>query len=517
VVPDCLCVRVCVCAASPAALVAYYALSLRVVRLAMPDYTALYRKSSELDAEFLRVHHRVKTAAEQIAFFDGGAREREIVEQAHEELMDHQWKINWMNFKLGMVQDIFQSRVPEVFQWVLRFGYSYRYGGTDAEVLADGGASLNMNQAYLQSVIPQISGNLGAAIALSDRFAQVAGQIVRVAEFQEVLDELEEQQDAASARATATAAADASAVAGDGPSASKSEAHGAEGGTYVPTTEQIISFDDVSIVTPAGECIATGLSWEATPASTMMLTGRSAAGKSSVVRAIAGIWKTSCGTVTVHNTTDQPMPSLKDVFVVPQQLLMAVGSLSDQLTYPDSLAAESRTEELEAHMLGLLQVVGIEYLVTRWGERDVADESQTRRTGRQRGSEWDGIFAAREALGSGWDREVRWEDVLSLGEQQRMGIARMLYHQPRFAVLDECTSAVSVDAEEELYRAAMTSGTTCVTVSQRLTLPEFHQFELKVGVNEARGWSAAAIEAGQANQLLSGSQGEAMHATTELH
>ena len=50
-----------------------------------------------------------------------------------------------------------------------------------------------------------------------------------------------------------------------------------------------------------------------------------------------------------------------------------------------------------------------------------------------------GIFAAREGgSGSGWDREVRWEDVLSLGEQQRMGIARMLYHEPRFAVLDEC-------------------------------------------------------------------------------
>lgn len=170
----------------PAALVAYYLLSLRVVRLAMPNYTALYRKSSELDAEFLRVHHRVKTAAEQIAFFDGGSREREIVEEAHANLMDHQWKIYWMNFKLGIVQDVFQSRIPEVFQWVLRFNYSYRYGGTDAQVLADSGASLNKNQTYLMSVIPQISGNLGAAIALSDRFAQVAGQIVRVAEFQEV-------------------------------------------------------------------------------------------------------------------------------------------------------------------------------------------------------------------------------------------------------------------------------------------------------------------------------------------
>jgi hypothetical protein len=178
-----------------------------------------------------------------------------------------------------------------------------------------------------------------------------------------------------------------------------------------------------------------------------------------------------------------------------------------------------------------------------------------------------GIFAALQGGGgSGWDREVRWEDVLSLGEQQRMGIARMLYHEPRFAVLDEyvdqiqfpavvastaaksslrradqpraaeclprpsqpacarlscvccrCTSAVSVDAEEELYRAAMTSGTTCITVSQRLTLPEFHHFEMKVGVNEACGWSARDIEEGQKNQLLSGSHTEAMHATTELH
>lgn len=239
----------------------------------------------------------------------------------------------------------------------------------------------------------------------------------------------------------------------------------------MPTVERKISFDDVTIVTPAGECIATGLSWEATPGRTMMLTGRSAAGKSSVVRAIAGIWQVASGTVKVHNTTDRPIPSLKDVFVVPQQLLMAVGTLSDQLTYPDSLDPESRTPEKEEHMLAILRTVGIEYLVTRWADRDVVDESQTRRTGRQRGSEWDGtfqdfssclllcrlekvdvgfpsydphrlcalgIFAALQGGGgSGWDREVRWEDVLSLGEQQRMGIARMLYHEPRFAVLDE--------------------------------------------------------------------------------
>ena len=119
--------------------------------------------------------------------------------------------------------------------------------------------------------------------------------------------------------------------------------------------------------------------------------------------------------------------------------------------------------------------------------------------------------------GTGWDRWARWEDVLSLGEQQRMGIARMLFHKPRFAVLDECTSAVSVDAEEELYRSAMSSGTTCLTISQRMTLPKFHKKELKVGVNSASGWSLEAIAEGQKNQMASGSLEDAMHVTAELH
>ena len=305
----------------PAALVAYYFLSLNVVRMAMPDYTWLYRKSSELDAEFLRVHHRVKTAAEQIAFFDGGSREREIVEQAHAELMDHSWKINWMTMKLGVVQDIFQSRIPDIFQWVLWFTYAVMHGGTDAQVLSDGGAALTQNQTMLMEVIPQVSGNLGAAIALSDRFAQVAGQIVRVAEFQEVLDELEEIQEADAALAKPKAQTVASA---DGTSSTR--------GTYAGTKERKISLNDVTVVTPAGECIVTGLSCEVTPNNALMLTGRSASGKSSVVRAIAGIWHLSSGRIEVHNTTDEPMPSLRDLFVVPQQLLMATGTLADQLT-----------------------------------------------------------------------------------------------------------------------------------------------------------------------------------------
>jgi ABC-type uncharacterized transport system fused permease/ATPase subunit len=83
------------------------------------------------------------------------------------------------------------------------------------------------------------------------------------------------------------------------------------------------------------------------------------------------------------------------------------------------------------------------------------------------------------------------------------GFARLLYHGPEFGVLDECTSAVSVDAEEKLYKAAIDLGVSCVTVSQRLTLPEFHSQELRLGENCRSGWSLHPVDPLAHNTLAS--------------
>jgi ABC-type uncharacterized transport system fused permease/ATPase subunit len=50
-----------------------------------------------------------------------------------------------------------------------------------------------------------------------------------------------------------------------------------------------------------------------------------------------------------------------------------------------------------------------------------------------------------------WDTVLNWEDILSLGEQQRIAMARLFYHQPRVAILDECTSALNVELEKQFY------------------------------------------------------------------
>lgn len=79
----------------------------------------------------------------------------------------------------------------------------------------------------------------------------------------------------------------------------------------------------------------------------------------------------------------------------------------------------------------------------------------------------------------GWDAVSDWNDVLSGGEKQRTAMGRLIFHKPKYAILDECTSAVSVDVEGHLYAYMKSIGITMITVSHRETLWKYHDYLLK--------------------------------------
>jgi energy-coupling factor transporter ATP-binding protein EcfA2 len=95
------------------------------------------------------------------------------------------------------------------------------------------------------------------------------------------------------------------------------------------------------------------------------------------------------------------------------------------------------------------------------------------------------------------DREVDWESVLSMGEKQRLAMARMYFHKPKFAILDECTSGVSASMERRLYESCVKEGITCITISHRPVLEQYHDVVLNVLKDGKGGWTFRMTERGR--------------------
>ncbi|CAM9106608.1 unnamed protein product [Ascophyllum nodosum] len=209
-------------------------------------------------------------------------------------------------------------------------------------------------------------------------------------------------------------------------------------GSVLLNEDSVIEFIDVPLVTPTGEVLIESLSFKVEAGMNVLIAGPNGSGKSSMFRVLGGLWPLAGGTLL--------KPPGSRLFYVPQRPYLALGTLRDQVVYPHTLEEAIGKGLTDEALVSILESVKLGYLLEREG---------------------------------GWDAVRDWSDVLSGGEKQRLALSRLFYHRPQFAILDECTSAVSVDVEGAIYRLAARSGITLFTVSHRKSLWEHHEYLLR--------------------------------------
>lgn len=208
-------------------------------------------------------------------------------------------------------------------------------------------------------------------------------------------------------------------------------------GKYVLSDK--IAFEDVPIVSPNGDILVQNLSFTIEPGTHTFIQGPNGCGKSSLFRILGELWPLFAG--TVHK------PPMEDMFYIPQRPYLPHGTLRDQIIYPHSLEKMASLKIFDKDLEELMKVVKLDDLIDKRG---------------------------------GFDQIEDWNDTLSGGQKQRIAMCRLLYHRPKFAILDECTSAVSIEAEGAIYQHFKDEGITLITVSHRESLMKYHNHVLKM-------------------------------------
>ena len=188
-----------------------------------------------------------------------------------------------------------------------------------------------------------------------------------------------------------------------------------------------VDLKDIEVALPSGKpLVAADVKFA--PHQDVLLTGPSGSGKSTLFRAIGGIWPFGKGTITVPQGTK--------AITLPQRPYLPIGTLEAAISYPSKPGTFDA-----ASIRGLLEAVGLPAMAERLEER------------------------------------AHWNRMLSLGEQQRLGIARAILHAPDFLFLDEATASLDEPAEARLYQLIKdrVPNVTIISIGHRSTLAAFHK------------------------------------------
>ncbi|KAJ3413910.1 hypothetical protein HDV05_007352 [Chytridiales sp. JEL 0842] len=430
-----------------------YMITATLMRAVTPSFGKMAAIEAQLEGDFRTAHSRLITNAEEIGFYHGGDLEKSILNRTYLKLIKHINGIYNIRIAYNMFEDMIikysWSAVGLLISSIPVFYPEYAGSRTKREAAAiaeedsiggpvpEGGVDRktgSRTQGFITNKRLMLSlADAGGRIMYSYKeLSELAGYTYRVYNMLRVLQDLHD---------------DKYVQTGENKDFSLENIQGTI--TYGYTG---IKFDHVPVVTPNGDSILVrDLSFNISPGDHLMITGPNGAGKTSVVRLLSGLWPMFKGNIS------RPQDSLKEIIYIPQRPYLAIGTLRDQIIYPhsvDEMRAAGKTDE---DLMAILKDVYLDYIPAREG---------------------------------GFDAVKEWKDGLSGGEKQRVQLARLFYHSPRFAVLDEATSAVSNDVEALLYTNCKDAGITVITISHRPTLFKYHQYLLRIGDGaEGDEWS----------------------------
>ncbi|KAI0414061.1 hypothetical protein EKO27_g6809 [Xylaria grammica] len=392
-------------------------LSAGVMRALTPPFGKYVADEARLEGEFRFQHSRLIDHSEEVALYHGHEAEKDTLDKGYFTLIKHVNYILRRRFYHGIMEDF----VIKYFWGALGlllcsvpvfFKLPGQLGDTIS--MGDRTETFVTNRRMLLSA----SDAFGRIMFSYREIMELAGYTSRVASLLGVMDDIQ-----------------AGHFEKKLVSSSGIEEHEAvlKGRGRVVESKNI-EFIDVPIISPNGDVLVKALSFSLKQGDHLLVVGPNGCGKSSLFRILGGLWPVYGGTVY--------KPPFTDIFYIPQRPYLSRGSLRQQITYPDSLRAVRARGVTDAQLLDILKILSLEHLVDLYPD--------------------------------GWDAEAEWRDVLSGGLQQRVAMARLFYHKPRYAILDECTSSVTLETEKTMYDTAKALGITLMTVSHRRSLWKYH-------------------------------------------
>ena len=425
-------------------LYSYFFFSGHVIRFFSPPFSNYIQETQKKEGDFRRSHSRLISHAEEVAFLDGAEREKEILNGKLNQLTAWSQYYFFRQFIQGVLDQYFIKYGASMIGWpVLAFPFLLAKDMEEKELVA--------RYREADTLIQNASSSIGDLLMVYKKLQKLSGFTSRVVDLLHSVESGEGEEEEGKEMETKN-----------------------NGIVQTSSNDDEIEFQNVTVFSPDNRLLIKDVSLKIKRGESLFITGANGAGKTSLFRVLAGLWKASEGVVLRPRNGLKSIKSeggegddnaVSSLFYVPQRPYLVTGSLRDQILYPaKQKSEEDEFDKDDERILECLARVNLVKLLKK-GDRNV-----------------------------GLDRtEHDWNDVLSGGEKQRIGLARLYFHAPRFAILDEATSAINPDEEGALYEEFEKNNITVFSIAHRMELKRFHKKHLHFKADGKGNWTLKKI------------------------